>query len=219
MSYSSTGKVTNGMPKLSCSRSQSKRSRYDVLVIDPPWPKKKGGLRDVRPRQGRELGYATLDAATIFALLDRDIFVQAKERHSVFLWGIDQFLHIGEHAMEQRGYRRHARLIWDKGNGVAPAFSIRYTHEYITWFYKSKFQPVSLETRGKFRTVLHEPARQHSRKPDILYNLIKLWYPTAACLDVFSRESRNGWESWGNETDFFHSEHVNTGKVDSCPLD
>jgi len=178
---------------------------FDVLVIDPPYPKKKGGLRSARPRQGKTLDYATLDIAAIFGLLDKEIFPKARATHSAFLWGIDEFLQIGEMEMEQRGYRRHARLIWDKCNGVAPAFSVRYAHEYLTWFYKPKFQPVSMETRGKFMTVLREPARQHSRKPDIVYETIRLWYPDAVRLDVFSREQREGWEQWGNEVNHFEA--------------
>jgi N6-adenosine-specific RNA methylase IME4 len=172
---------------------------YDVFVIDPPWPKKKGGIRSVRPLQGRFLDYATLSVEAIFTILDTEIFTKAKEIHTVFLWNIDEFLRAGEMAMEERGYKRHARMIWDKGNGVSPAFSVRYSHEYLTWFYKPKFQPISKETRGKFTTVFRESARQHSRKPDIVYETIKLWYPEAVRLDVFSREKRDGWEQWGDE--------------------
>ena len=107
---------------------------YAVLCIDPPWPKRKGGIRKARPMQGRELDYSTMIVSEIFELLDRDIFPMAADQHTVFLWGVDQFLHDGEAAMLDRGYRMHARMIWDKENGIAPAFSLRYSQEYITWF-------------------------------------------------------------------------------------
>jgi N6-adenosine-specific RNA methylase IME4 len=176
---------------------------FDVLMIDPPWPKKKGGLRKVRPQQSRLLGYETMSVADIFALLDREVFSQASEQHTVFLWSVDEFLHAGETEMLSRGYRMHARMVWDKGNGVAPAFSLRYSHEYLSWFYKPKFTPVSIESRGKILSVLRESAREHSRKPTVAYQAVESWFPQATKMDVFSREPRAGWSQYGNQCDYF----------------
>ena len=47
---------------------------WDVAIIDPPWPKRKGGQRRVRPHQGRALAYPTLSLSAIFTLLDQQIF-------------------------------------------------------------------------------------------------------------------------------------------------
>lgn len=172
-------------------------------MIDPPWPKKKGGRRNVRPNQNRELDYQTLSVESCFDLLDKEVFPSGKPSLIVYLWTIDEFLQSAENAMTARGFRRHARIIWDKTNGVAPAFSIRYTHEYLLWFYRPSWIPVTKESRGKLPTVWSEKAREHSRKPDIAYTNISLLYPDTKKLDVFSRESREGWDQWGNQTDFF----------------
>lgn len=174
-----------------------------VLMVDPPWPKKKGGIRSSRPNQGRGLDYETLPLPEIFDLLDREVLSRAAPTHTVFLWLVDEFLHAGEQCMLQRGYRMHARMVWDKGNGVAPAFSVRYAHEYLTWFYKPKFMPVSVEGRGKLTTVLREGARQHSRKPEAAYQALDLWFPDEPKMDVFSRQPRQGWQQWGNQPDHF----------------
>lgn len=159
-----------------------------------------------RPNQGRDLDYSTMPVPEIFRLLDSEILPQAAPVHSVFLWGVDQFLATGEAEMLSRGYRIHARLIWDKGNGIAPAFSVRYSHEYVTWFYRPSFTPVSLAARGRFTTVIREPAREHSRKPDSLYDMLEALYPQAVKMDVFSREPRNGWLQFGDQTSFFAPE-------------
>lgn len=172
-------------------------------MIDPPWPKKKGGKRSVRPRQSRGLDYPTMTVSDIFALLDRDVFPLAATPHNVFLWGIDQFLHVGEQAMFDRGYKLHARFVWDKGNGVAPAFTIRYSHEYLSWFYKPKLLSVATDQRGRFTTVIRSPGREHSRKPDEAYAMVERLYPDLNRLDVFSREQRAGWQQYGNQTDYF----------------
>ena len=181
---------------------------WDVAMIDPPWPKRKGGRRAVRPNQGRALDYPTMGVEEIFALLDKEVFCHGADAHTVFLWGVDEHLHAGETQMERRGYRRHARLIWDKCNGVAPAFSVRYAHEYLTWYYKPNFMPVSVESRGKLTTVIREAAREHSRKPEAAYAALSTWYPNARKADIFSREPREGWAQYGNQTQHFSA---------SCP--
>jgi N6-adenosine-specific RNA methylase IME4 len=158
--------------------------------------KKKGGLRKSRPNQMRELDYATMPIASIFELLDKTIFSLADLHHAVFLWTIEDFLIESDIYMQRRSYKRHCRFVWDKTNGVAPAFTVRYTHEYLIWYYKEKMLPVATEYRGKFRTVFTEKARQHSRKPDFAYQMINCLYPGYNKIDVFSREKRKDWDQF-----------------------
>lgn len=184
------------------------KAKYDILMIDPPWLKQKGGIRKSRPRQSRNLDYATMPTSDIFSLLDKKILVNADNNHCVFLWTIEQYLTECDEYMMDRMYRRHCRFIWDKTNGVAPSFTVRYSHEYLIWYYKMRLLPIAFEQRGKFRTVFTEKSRQHSRKPDYAYKMIDLLYPGANKIDVFSREIRKGWSQFGNETDFFESKNI-----------
>lgn len=97
--------------------------------------------------------------------------------------------------MRQNGYKLHARMIWDKGNGIAPAFTIRYSHEYLLWFYKPKLPLIDKNFRGKYKTVFYESSREHSRKPNFAYTMIENLYPNSVYMDVFSREKRDKWLS------------------------
>ena len=38
----------------------SETKKYEIVYVDPPWEKKKGGLRKSRPNQTRDLDYKTL---------------------------------------------------------------------------------------------------------------------------------------------------------------
>lgn len=177
---------------------------YEILIIDPPWKKRKGGLRKARPNQGRKLDYETMKTEDIFSLLDEEVFTLAEEQHVVFMWTIEQFLIECDVEMLKRGYKRHVRMIWNKTNGVAPAFTIRYAHEYLVWYYKPKLLKIADNQRGKYLSVITEKARQHSRKPDEAYNMINNLYPNSEKIDVFSREKREGFSQWGNQVDFFN---------------
>lgn len=182
---------------------KGKMELIDLFVIDPPWAQQKGGLRNTRWRQGRELDYPTMSTEDIFLLLDNYIFTQAQNNHCVFMWVIDRYLVECEIEMKKRGYKRHCRFIWNKGNGVAPAFTVRFSHEYLIWYYKSHLPKISTDMRGKYMSVFFEKSRQHSRKPEYSYQMIENLYPSAIKMDVFSREYRKGWLQFGNQTDYF----------------
>lgn len=178
---------------------------YKHLMIDPPWPKNKGGRRKVRPNQNSHLDYSTMSVENIFSLVDKDIMPLVDQTgHNIFLWVVEEFLPEAEIEMKKRGYKLHVRLIWDKMNGIAPAFTIRYCHEYLLWFYTpSKMPKVDKDQRGKFTSVITEKSRQHSRKPNKAYDMIEALYPNSNKIDVFSREKRLGWDQYGDQPEHF----------------
>lgn len=172
---------------------------YDIIYADPPWPQKKGNARKCRPNQGKKLDYETQSVDECFALME-PFFAAASNEHNVFLWTIDKFLHETEQKMEQRGYKLHARFVWDKENGIAPAFTVRFTHEYLLWFYKpGRMLKPCQQTRGKYTTVLREPSTYHSHKPQCAYRMLEDMFPEAVKIELFARNTRFGWLSWGNE--------------------
>lgn len=174
------------------------QKKYDLFLSDPPWEVYKGGKRSSRPRQGRELDYPVLPVERI-----KDIHSAfqslGQENHLFFMWVPDKYLQQGEQLMEQLGYRLHARMVWNKLNGIAPAFSLRYSHEYLLFMYYGKFSPVAPSARGKYMTVFEEYRRRHSQKPDISYAIIEDLYPDARRLELFARYTRPGWDCWGEE--------------------
>lgn len=173
--------------------------KYSIIYSDPAWKQTKGGKRKARPNQGKDLDYPTMSMQDIKELHSK-AFELCKEKHNVFMWTIDKYLHETEKMMDELGYILHARMIWDKTNGVAPAFTIRYSHEYLLWFYKkgSMLKPNS-NTRGKYTTVMTEQATRHSKKPVVAYEMLEDMFENSKKLELFSRSERGGWDCWGNE--------------------
>lgn len=169
------------------------KDNYDLVYADPPWKQLKGGLRSVRPKQDRVLNYKTMGLNNI-----KDILSKYNPK-TFFLWSIDKFLHESELIMKELGYKLHARIIWDKCNGIAPAFTVRYSHEYLLWFYKSPMEQIAENFRGKFTTVIREPSVKHSKKPESAYVFIESLYPNSKKIELFARNKRSGWDSWGEE--------------------
>ena len=172
--------------------------KYEIIYTDPPWNQKKGNLRKCRPNQTKEMDYQTLDMTEISEIHKYVFDNLAEEKHNVFMWTIDKYLHDTEQMMKSLGYELHARFIWDKENGVAPAFTVRFSHEYLLWFYKkgNMLMPIK-ETRGKYKTVLRESSVKHSKKPLCAYEMLEDMFPESTKLEMFARSQRKGWDCWG----------------------
>ncbi|GHV89870.1 DNA methyltransferase [Spirochaetia bacterium] len=172
---------------------------YNIIYTDPPWPQEKGGKRVCRPNQGKDLDYHTMELPDIVEY-HKEILKKAEQKHNVFMWAIDKFLPETEILMRELGYKLHARFIWNKTNGVCPAFTIRFSHEYLLWFFKpGNILMPRKEARGKYATVFTEPSTIHSRKPEIAYQMIEDMWPDANKLELFARRKRKGWDSIGDE--------------------
>jgi N6-adenosine-specific RNA methylase IME4 len=174
--------------------------KYQIIYADPPWKQAKGGLRKIRPNQLREFEYPVLYLDKIEWFLSQ-FSKMGSYSHNFFIWTIDKYLWDIENMMTGLGYRRHARFIWDKENGIAPAFTVRYSHEYLLWFYMGLFQPVSKDWQGKYTTIIREKSTKHSKKPIKAYEMIENLYPNTNKLELFARNKRSGWDVWGNEVE------------------
>ena len=53
------------------------------------------------------------------------------------------------------------------------------------------------------RDIIEEARREHSRKPEAFYELVNK-ICIGRKLDYFSREKRDGWECYGNDTEKFN---------------
>ena len=167
--------------------------KNDIIYADPPWRQTKGGLRKCRPNQERKLDYETL------SLKDIQEIIGDFNGKILFLWSIDKFLFEAQQIAENIGYKLHARFIWDKMNGMAPAFTVRYSHEYLLWMYKTPMLKIAENMRGKLTTVFQERSKKHSQKPEIAYEIIETLYPNTTKIELFARNLRDGWNSWGDE--------------------
>jgi len=173
--------------------------KYGIFYTDPPWDQKKGNKRKCRPNQDKQLDYPTLSTSEI-KIIHKQFFENADDKHNVFMWTIDKYLHETEQMMKELGYKLHARLVWDKGNGIAPAFTVRFSHEYLLWFYRpSHILMPRKETRGKYTTVLRESSTYHSHKPECAYKMLEDMFPDTNKIELFAREKKQGWDCWGNE--------------------
>lgn len=74
--------------------------------------------------------------------------------------------------------------------------------EYRAWSKKESRAAVCKDVTES--QLIIAPRREHSRKPDEQYGKIERLYPDAdRKIELFARQQRPGWESFGNETEKF----------------
>lgn len=175
--------------------------KYKIIYADPPWKQSKGGKKKARPNSsGKELDYQVLSLEEIERHLQKAVSLTTDDS-VLFLWTIDKYLFDAQRLAENLGYKLHARMIWNKVNGIPAAFTVRYGHEYLLHMYRGKLTPVAKEVRGKIHTVFTEMVTKHSKKPVKAYEIIESLYPHFSKLELYARNSRDGWDCWGNEVE------------------
>lgn len=168
--------------------------KYETIVIDPPWQMEKIE-RDVAPNQVA-FEYPTMNEAE---LAEFDVPSIAADDCHLFCWTTHKFLPSAMRLIEAWGFRYVYLGTWHKNGGFQPFGLPQYNSEF--YVYARKGTPRFADTK-QFFTCFQAPRREHSRKPDEFYDVIRR-VTDGPRIDVFSRESREGFDQFGNEAEKF----------------
>jgi N6-adenosine-specific RNA methylase IME4 len=170
------------------------KGKFRTIIVDPPWPVKKI-IREVRPNQEEELDYQTLTVEQIKALPIKQCAYD--DGCHVYLWTTHKFLPVAFEVFRCWGVNYECVLTWVKNVGFTP-YSWMYSTEHVLF---GRIGSLELLEKG-LRLDFNGKVREHSRKPDEFYDLVRKVSPEPR-RDMFSREKRDGFEQWGNELDKF----------------
>lgn len=168
--------------------------RYGTIIIDPPWDMEKIE-RDVRPAQVA-FEYPTMSEADLAAFPVPDM---AQDHCHLFCWTTQKFLPMSLRLVESWGFRYVLTMVWHKPGGFQPIGLPQYNCEFVV--YARRGSPSFRDTKA-FPCAFQAPRREHSRKPDEFYDLIRR-VTADGRIDVFSREPREGFDQFGNEAGKF----------------
>ena len=162
---------------------------YDVLVVDPPWEYNRtydpDGSRIANP-------YPSMSLDEI-----KDINLPSSENSVLWLWSTHAYLYEAKDILEHWGFEYKATLVWNKDK-MGMGNWLRMQCEFCLLGIKGK--PIYNNT--KYRDIITEKGREHSRKPDCFYDMVND-ICLGSKLDYFSREQRSGWYNYGNEINKF----------------
>ena len=190
---------------------------YGVIAADPPWKFKARTALQMRnwdSARDVEKHYDCLDLESLCALPVNGL--AAKDCH-LFLWATGPCLHQAFAVMEAWGFRYSTvAFTWAKLRAAHDPLQMRVLPTLESDFHvglglttRKNAEFVLLGRKGSprrlrkdIRELIVAPRREHSRKPDEFFDRVRA-YAAGPYLELFSRQQRPGWDSWGNETTKF----------------
>ena len=181
---------------------------FNVICADPPWTFQTWSAEG----KGRspEQHYDCMSLADVRALPVQDI---AAEDCALFLWVTDPLLPEAFKLIDAWGFTyKTVAFYWAKLNKSAPRllFAVPDFHTGMGYWTRANPELCLLATKGKpqrvsmsVRRLVIEPRREHSRKPDEVADRIVHLMGDVPRIELFGRQSRRGWTTWGNEADKF----------------
>lgn len=180
---------------------EKESGRFGTILADPPW-QFQNRTGKMAPEHRRLSRYGTMTLDDIKGLSVEPVVA---ERAHLYLWVPNALLPEGLAVMSAWGFQYKSNLVWHKvrkdggpdGRGVG--FYFRNTTELVLFGVRGK----DVRTREAGRrqvNIIKTMKREHSRKPDELYDIIEAcsWGPY---LELFARGSRPGWKVWGDQSD------------------
>lgn len=189
------------------------RNHFGVIYADPPWHFRARTALQVgnwTSRRDAEKHYAVMGADDIAAMPVRDL--AADDAH-LFLWTTGPCLPQAFEVIKAWGFRYSAvAFTWVKLKRSHDAQQLRVLptadcdlHVGLGLTTRKNAEFVLLGRRGNakrlaknVREIILSPVRQHSRKPDEAAARIER-YCAGPYLELFARQTRPSWTSWGNE--------------------
>ena len=168
--------------------------KYQLIMADPPWH-----YRDPLQSGGASSHYDCIVSAV---LMEFPIDKIAEKDSVLLLWATFPQLPVAIEVMAAWGYKyKTAAWVWVKTNKSGKLFM------GLGHYSRANAEICLLGVRGKGLKVkrhdlINVQLRQrlaHSEKPVDFYNLTNKLFGDVTRIDLFARQRRPGWDTWGKD--------------------
>lgn len=177
---------------------------FDLIMADPPWKFENWSKKGEAKNASAQYDCMSLDdikALPVGHLMAPDAVL--------WLWATNPMLPQAFEVLQAWGVRYVTAGTWVKRTtngklGFGTGYRLRCANE-----------PFLIATNGNpatarnVRSVIEGPIREHSRKPDEAFDeasRLVAPMPDPRKLELFARQTRDGWTTWGNEATKFDGE-------------
>lgn len=176
--------------------------KYKVIYADPPWAFKtysKKGMSKAAENHYDTMRFSDIKALPVNEWADDDCVL--------LIWTTGPFLEKSFEVINAWGFvYKTVSFTWIKTNRKSSGF-----FKGMGYWTRSNPEFCLLATKGKpkrksknVNELVIEPLREHSRKPDRIYDDIEDLLD-GPYLELFARTTRLGWDQWGNQTNLYSS--------------
>lgn len=167
--------------------------KYNIIYADPPWKYWESGNKN------QELHYKTM---TIDDICRIPVANLADDNCVLFMWATYPILKEAFRVIESWGFNYStAAFVWVKKNKnmdtpfVGCGSWTRANSEICLLATKGKI----LRLDASISQVVESPIEEHSKKPDIVRDLITQLVGKLPRVELFCRHPAEGWDVWGDE--------------------
>lgn len=174
--------------------------QFSTVLADPPW-RFVNRTGKMAPEHRRLSRYGTMSLEEIKALPVADVMVEPAH---LYLWVPNALLPEGIEVLRAWGFEYKSNIVWHKvrkdggSDGRGVGFYFRNVTELVLFGVRGKNARTLAPGRRQVNYIASQK-REHSRKPDELYDVIEACSP-GAFLELFARGTREGWTAWGNQS-------------------
>ena len=169
--------------------------KYNIIYADPPWNYggKPACWRSKKPY------YNVMDIDDICAFPVKDI---SADDCVLLMWTTYPYLEQSFKVIREWGFEyKTCAFVWIKKNKKADSFFWG-----MGMWTRANSELCLIGTKGKpkrysasVHQVVYEPIREHSRKPDCVWDRIIKVCGDLPRIELFARQKTPGWDVWGNE--------------------
>ena len=192
---------------------------FATVVADPPWDYSRklsgggtSGYSPVHQSRGGNRGSANhYSTMTLDELLRLPVGEVVADQSHLWLWTTGAFMVEAHQVAEAWGFSPKGVIPWIKvrKNAVrhveenhdllsavrmGMGLYVRWVSEFVVFAVRGKLPALNHDVKG----VVFAERRDHSEKPDELYDLVEAVSPGPR-LELFARTARPGYEVWGQE--------------------
>jgi N6-adenosine-specific RNA methylase IME4 len=174
--------------------------KFGTILADPPW-KFMNRTGKMAPEHKRLYRYHTMSNEDIMAMPVKEL---ALPKSHLYLWVPNALILTGLEVMQAWGFEYKTMLVW---------YKIRKDggpdRRGVGFYFRNVTEVILFGVRGSLRTlnpgrrqenIILSQKREHSRKPDELYDIIEDCSP-GPFLELFARNPRKNWTTWGDQTE------------------
>lgn len=190
------------------------RNHYGAILADPPWVfnslwgARRRKTKNGYPSRAVERHYDLQEDDEIAALPIADL---AAPNCILFMWTCWPVLQRSFAILDAWGFTyKTCAFSWMKADPYRLFADEQTPYMGLGYWTRSNTEPCLLATRGKPRRLnadvrqgIIAPRREHSRKPDGIHQRVERLV-AGPYLELFARETKPGWDCWGNETTKFN---------------
>lgn len=167
--------------------------KYRTILLDPPWMEQGGG----KIKRGADRHYPLMKTPDIAKLPISDL--ADEEGAHIYLWVTNNFLKDGLYLLDYWGFDYVTMITWMKDRFDLGQYYRGITEHCLFGVTKKRLPYKIIDgKRQQGVTGFYEAKREHSQKPERMYELIdKVSYSPR--IELFARLPKEGYDCWGND--------------------